>query len=376
MTEPTKAPQTKSLFQPAVKYPEDIFTPAKPDETQQLADTLNYLTAFKGWRTRSEIYERVFPDGENMALRIDGPRGAGCFMTYRNDGGIRIGTGPLNTEIAGSCVLGLYSEGGTNQKHLSTSYYEYNMGGTASKGIALSIKATGDVVEECEGGQHSIKATKILITATDQLEIDGQNILIAAQGDLQLQGASVNTITVNQKDIVTGQKMNFGAGEETSMQFDPRANISVVSTGHVNHRILGDYNLETGGVMHMKGAGGTFAAPLITDNRQFGLRMNTLTKSLYGGNVSAQVNAPIVKVGGEKTPGIVKVNATDYSLDTSGKADMTIQGTSTYDVTGKMDIKGTDIEIKGAKTVVEGTGSLDLKSTGNVNITGALIYLN
>ena len=128
--------------------------------------------------------------------------------------------------------------------------------------------------------------------------------------------------------------------------------------------------------MHMKGAGGTFAAPLITDNRQFGLRMNTLTKSFYGGNVSAQVNAPIVKVGGETTPGIVKVNATDYSLDTSGKADMTIKGTSTYDVTGKMDIKGTDIEIKGAKTVVEGTGSLDLKSTGNVKISGALIYLN
>ena len=26
MTELTKAPQTKSLFQPAVKYPEDIFS--------------------------------------------------------------------------------------------------------------------------------------------------------------------------------------------------------------------------------------------------------------------------------------------------------------------------------------------------------------
>ena len=172
-------------------------------------------------------------------------------MTYRNDGGIRIGTGPLNTEIAGSCVLGLYSEGGTNQKHLSTSYYEYNMGGTEGKGVALSIKATGDVVEECVGGQHSIKATKILITATDQLEIDAQNILIAAQGDLQLQGASVNTITVNQKDIVTGQKMNFGAGEETSMQFDPRAQVNIVTPGSINMKAAQDFKLGTLGCISL-----------------------------------------------------------------------------------------------------------------------------
>ena len=53
------------------------------------------------------------------------------------------------------------------------------------------------------------------------------------------------------------------------MQFDPRANINIVSTGHVNHRIIGDYNLETGGVMHMKGAGGTFALPLIIESVWF-----------------------------------------------------------------------------------------------------------
>ena len=39
---------------------------------------------------------------------------------------------------------------------------------------------------------------------------------------------------------------------------------------------------------------------------------------------------------------------------------MTIKGTSTYDVTGKIDIKGTDIEVKGAKTVVEGTAQVEL----------------
>ena len=349
MTEPTKAPQTKSLFQPAVKYPEDIFTPTQPDETQQLADTLNYLTAFKGWRTRSEIYERVFPDGENMALRIDGPRGAGCFMTYRNDGGIRIGTGPLNTEIAGSCVLGLYSEGGTNQKHLSTSYYEYNMGGTEGKGVALSIKATGDVVEECEGGQHSIKATKILITATDQLEIDGQNILIAAQGDLQLQGASVNTITVNQKDIVTGQKMNFGAGEETSMQFDPRAQVNIVTPGSINMKAAQDFKLGTLGCISLFAIGGPGA---LVKNRLCGMSLSTKTQFAAGGTAATEIISS----------GFTTIKGTGgVEVSTAGLLDMA--GTSSAMITseGVMDVSA---------------ATLNLDGTAAVKITGAMIFLN
>ena len=147
MTTPKQ--QEKSVFFPAVDYPDDIFQQTTPDESQELGDGPRFNTLMKGWRTRSEIYERVFPDEETMTLRIDGPRGGGCFMSFRNDGGIRIGTGPENTEIAGSAVLGLYSEGGTNQKHLGASYYEYNMGGTESKGKALSVLAYGDVVEEC-----------------------------------------------------------------------------------------------------------------------------------------------------------------------------------------------------------------------------------
>ena len=348
MTEPTKAPQTKSLFQPAVKYPEDIFTPTKPDETQQLADTLNYLTAFKGWRTRSEIYERVFPDGENMALRIDGPRGAGCFMTYRNDGGIRIGTGPLNTEIAGSCVLGLYSEGGTNQKHLSTSYYEYNMGGTASKGIALSIKATGDVVEECEGGQHSIKATKILITATDQLEIDGQNILIAAQGDLQLQGASVNTITVNQKDIVTGQKMNFGAGEETSMQFDPRAQVNIVTPGSINMKAAQDFKLGTLGCISLFAIGGPGA---LVKNRLCGMSLSTRTQLAAGGTAATDIISS----------GFTTVKGTDIDISAKALVDIVGADAGLTATAGDASLTGTTATITGRT---------------QVKIEGSMIYLN
>ena len=361
---------------PAKTYPDSVFSQTSPDETQTTEGTIRLTTLVKDCRTRGEIYTRIFPDNTNAALCLDGPvtGSSSGHITLDSIGRIKFITGDRtdNSPVSGQLQMKTF---GQIQQHMEASYIEYNAG-QDDKEFALNVKAYGKICEECVGHQRTIKGEKIVIDANDLLVLKGQNVRIQAVGEIQLAGGQMTKVMVNDKEIILGQKMVFGAGEDTRFAFDPRSSVSVVSTGHVNHRILGDYNLETGGVMHMKGAGGTFAAPLITDNRQFGLRMNTLTKSFYGGNVSAQINAPIVKVGGEKTPGIVKVKATDYSLDTSGKADMTIKGTSTYDVTGKMDIKGTDIEVKGAKTVVEGTGSLDLKSTGNVKITGALIYLN
>ena len=347
MTTPKQ--QEKSVFFPAVDYPDDIFQQTTPDESQELGDGPRFNTLAKGWRTRSEIYERVFPDEETMTLRIDGPRGGGCFMSFRNDGGIRIGTGPENTEIAGSAVLGLYSEGGTNQKHLGASYYEYNMGGTESKGKALSVLAYGDVVEECIGGQHSIKATKILITATDQLEIDGQNILIAAQGDLQLQGASVNTITVNQKDIVTGQKMNFGAGEETSMQFDPRAQVNIVTPGSINMKAAQDFKLGTLGCISLFAIGGPGA---LVKNRLCGMSLSTRTQFAAGGTAATEIISS----------GFTTIKGTGgVEVSTEGLLDMA--GTSSAMITseGVMDVSA---------------ATLNLDGTAAVKITGAMIFLN
>ena len=354
----------------------------QPDESQELGDGPRFNTLVKGYRTRAEIYERIFPDEETMSLRIDGPRGAGCFMSYRNDGGIRIGTGPLNTEIAGSSVLGLYSEGGTNQKHLSTSYYEYNMGGTESKGTALSIIATGDVIEECVGGQHSIKATKILITATDQLEIDAQNILIAAQGDLQLQGASVNTITVNQKDIVTGQKMNFGAGEETSMQFDPRAQVNIVTPGSINMKAAQDYKLGTLGCISIFAVGGPGA---LVKNRTVGASVSTKTTFAAGGNIASD----IVSSGFTKIQGTGGVEITTPAmLDMAGTADVILSSEGMLDVVatdiniGAEDsatttVQGINTTVKGTTTTVEGTTQAELKSSGgSIKVIGTMIYLN
>ena len=271
---------------PANNYPTGIFQQNTPDETQRLLKGPEFTTLVKGWRTRSEIYERIFPDQETAILRIEGPRRGGCFMTFHNNGGVRLRSGPIDTEVAGSGIIGVHSEGGKYEKHLSCSYYEYNTGPTEHEGVALSIAAYGDVVEETIGGTRYIKATKIAIIATDQLDIEGQNIKIQAQGELQMAASSILTGSVNDKEIITGQKMTFGAGEDTKMQFDPRAQVNIISPGNINHKVLGDYKLTSLGCVSLFGVGG---AGTLVKNRSVGMSVSTKTKFAAGGTSATDI---------------------------------------------------------------------------------------
>ena len=317
-----------SLTFPAQNYPTGIFEQTTPDETQELTDSPTFTTLVKGWRTRSEIYERMFPDGETGTLRIDGPRRGGCFQTFKSDGGIRIRTGPLDTEVAGAAVLGLYSEGGTVQKHLSCSYYEYNIGGEENDKQALNVLAYGDVVENCEGGTRYIKATKILIEATDQLEIEGQNIKITAEGELQMQAASIIAATVNEKDIVTGQKMTFGAGEETSMQFDPRAQVNIITPGSINMKAAQDFKLGTLGCISLFAVGGPGA---LVKNRLCGMSLSTRTQFAAGGTAATD----LVSTGFTTVKGTGGVEVfTPAMLDLSGTASAMITSDGVMDIAG------------------------------------------
>ena len=94
------------------------------------------------------------------------------------------------------------------------------------------------------GGTKHILASKIEITATEELVLNGQTIKLQATGDIEMAAASFTTAQVNKKEIVIGQNMKFGAGEDTDLQFDPRASRNVVSTGNINHKILGTYKLS------------------------------------------------------------------------------------------------------------------------------------
>ena len=210
----------------AKEYPNNIFKQTTPDEEQSLSDQPRFQTWYKGWITRSEIYERMLPDGLTCALRIDGP--SDSAFSLDDKGNVRILTGK-KTQVAGSGVLGIKTWG-QQQLHNERSNIQYCAGGTENEGQALNVIAYGDVVEQLIGGTRHLTATKVIITATEELVLNGQTIKLQAQGDIEMGAAAINTEQINKKDIILGQNMKFGAGEDTDLQFDPRSSKNIVST--------------------------------------------------------------------------------------------------------------------------------------------------
>jgi hypothetical protein len=270
-----------------------IAKPLTPDETQDTSGIrLSY--AYKGYRTRASIYERILPDKLTTALCIDGPSGSDNAMTFHNDGRITVMTGARDpNKGAASGKLNITTYGGLH-KHEGRVNMEFNEGDNQKPqgdGQALNIICYGDYIDEAKGSERIIKANIIRIEAVEELVLSGGSIKIQSQSDIEMAATAINSAQINKKDIILGQKMSFGAGEETSIQFDPRSNQSVVSPGHISHVIAGDYKQYIGGVSNITAAGGTFAVPLVKD------RFNTYkVKSLLGNTeISSTVGTTSIK---------------------------------------------------------------------------------
>ena len=323
----------------AKTYPDTIFQPTTPDETQELSGGPRYQTWYKGYLTRSEIYERMMPDELTKALRIDGPADGGATIVMNNRGQIKLLAKP-QTGIAGTGTLDIRT-GGSNQLHEGRTNIQYNEGGTENDGQALNVLCYGDYVEQSIGSTRYIKAAKIEITATEELVLNGQTVKIQAQGDIEMAAAAIVSAQVNKKDIIIGQKMSFGAGEDTDMQFDPRASKNIVSPGNVNHKVLGDYKIKSLRNMSVNAVTGLFMSSPATTTIQ-GL----------GGMIM-------------NGPGGMNLKGAKTSIET---ADLDLKSAKTSFETADFDVKSAKVDL---------TGTADVSITGaNVRITGALIYLN
>ena len=328
-----------STVKPAKTYPDTIFKQKTPDEAQQLNSGPRFNTWYKGWFTRSEIYERMMPDGLTSALRIEGPDSGGAAIVMNSKGNIKLITGK-RTDVAGSGTLDINTQG-SNQLHNGRTNIQYNEGGTEGDKQALNVLCYGDHIEQAMGSKRQIKASKIIITATEELVLEGQNISINAQGDLQMAASSFTTAQVNKKDIVIGQNMKFGAGEDTDLQFDPRASKNIVSPGNVNHKVLGTYKIKSLRRMEIKGVASLFMSSPAT----------TTVQGLAGMIVNG--------------PGGMNLKSAKTTFET---ADFNV-------VSAKTDFKTADFNLDAAKLDLTGTGDASL-SGANVRISGALIYLN
>lgn len=338
--------------------------PTTPNETQTLEETPRYNTWYKGSLTRSEIYERMFPDGQTCALRIDGPGDA--FFTLDNTGSIKIVTGIHDPELGASSGKLCIQSYGQQQQHFERTDIEYNSG-TDEEGQALNIIAYGDVVEDSVGSERHIKAQKIVISAVEELILAGQTVKIQANngsGTIEMYAGSVEKNTVNDKEIISGQRMTFGVSEDTSLQFDPRASVNWISPGHVNWKILGDYKQWVGGASQQIVAGGTPVPPLIQDRTE-----TYQVSTLLGGMrfIAATEDITLTATAG----GLYGYSVLGMDFATTG--DVLISSAA-----GTMDIlAGTDINIAATGSVdISAILNIDLTATANVTVKGAIINLN
>ena len=141
-----------------------IAKPLTPDETQDTSGIrLSY--AYKGYRTRASIYERILPDKLTTALCIDGPAGSDNAMTFHNDGRITVMTGTRDpNKGAASGKLNITTYGGLH-KHEGRVNMEFNEGDNQKPqgdGQALNIICYGDYIDEAKGTERIIKANIIL----------------------------------------------------------------------------------------------------------------------------------------------------------------------------------------------------------------------
>ena len=328
-----------STVKPAKTYPDTIFKQKTPDEAQKLNNGPRFNTWYKGWFTRSEIYERMMPDGLTSALRIEGPDSGGAAIVMNSKGNIKLITGK-RTDVAGSGTLDINTQG-SNQLHNGRTNIQYNEGGTEGKGEALNILCYGDHVEQAMGSERHIKAKIIRIKATEELVIDGQNVRIQAQGDLQMSASSFTTAQVNKKDIVIGQNMKFGAGEDTDLQFDSRASKVILSPGNVSHTIAGAYKIKSLRRMEV--------------NAITGLFMSTPATATLQGLAGMIINGP----------GGMNLNTAKTTFATG---DFSVNSAKTNFTTA-------DFNINSAKIDMTGTADVTIKGL-NVRLKGTLIYLN
>ena len=331
-----------SKVKPAKTYPDTIFGQKTPDEAQNLVNGPRFNTWYKGWFTRSEIYERMMPDGLTSALRIEGPDSGGAAIVMNSKGNIKLITGK-STDVAGSGTLDINTQG-SNQLHNGRTNIQYNEGGTEGDKQALNVLCYGDHIEQAMGSKRQIKASKIIITATEELVLEGQNISINAQGDLQMAASSFTTAQVNKKDIVIGQNMKFGAGEDTDLQFDPRASKVILSPGNVSHTIAGTYKIKSFRRTSINGVAGLFMSG---------------SKTTVQGLASMVVNGP----------GGMNLKSAKTTFET---ADFDVTSAKTTFNTADFDINSAKIDMTAATGDASLTGtSVRLKSRGE-----GKIYLN
>ena len=283
-------------------------------------------------------------NGDLALLSGKGGKGKACGgrMLVNTAGGQLIKSGATTAEYSGSKNNPVEGGGSSDNSENSTAY----------SGMYWGAKT-----EEVKG-TYTVNAQHIELVA-DTISLKGESKIIIETPELIQNIDSAESKIVTEKKDVTSS--NTEVKEETTSTFDPRGSKNIVTTGHLNHSILGDYALQVDGFMDLQVQGKSFNIMLV-ENRSAALTIG-VNGEKNGGKFFVFAKGTFDLASGLTTG--------DLNLSTLGK----LQTSSTKET--KIEAT-TDITVEATKgiTMEAKTDNITIDAKKDVVIEGAKIYLN
>jgi len=343
----------------------DSKPPKTPDETQDTEITREITVLMNGkrhaivcengectWADKTGVAGiTLSSNGDMIMLSGKGGNGNACggrMLINAKGGQLAKYEGPVITEASASTTSPTEGEGsGTSAT-------------SATNKLACSNLYYGDAITECHG-ELRLRATKVVIEAADVLSLIGKSkVLIQAGpsggGEIQLNAGKIKQTCDTSVEEVLGQKSTTVA-EKTDLQFDPRASVNIISPGHVNWQILGDYQQTIGGVSKTEVAGAVLSTPMIVD-RVFSFSVDALLGNMNFTSVVGNITQTATAGALTQFAGL--------ALTSTAGAKVNIAAGEGVDVTSAL----------GDVSVESLAGAVSLKAKTDVKVQGAFIYLN
>lgn len=207
---------------------------------------VQYITTFDP-KTGATNWMVVMDTGANFRITESGdivligakPNGAACggkFIQKTPGDEIKKIDGKSHTEIGGDKTSG---DNTTNEPNSEDS-------------PAYSLKVYGNAYIESQGGHMSLRGTNVTVNAVSVLALKSdKDILLQAGengGKITMNAGTVETNCAFIRDNVSGGiYKSVPSGEETTTSLDPRSSVNIVSSGSIQHKILGDLKLQVTG---------------------------------------------------------------------------------------------------------------------------------
>ena len=285
-------------------------------------------------------------NGDIAVLSGKGGKGNACGgrLLINTKNGQLIKSGPVVQEITASKVNPGEGEGPKDN---------------SDTGDAESKLLYGNGVEEVLGDK-TIKAKHIVLDADTITLRGGTQIIVDTPEWVEELGMKTSKIDSVDEEV-RAQKVSE-ISEDTSIGFDPRASKNIVSRGHINHRIMGDYAIKVDGYMDLQVMGNSFGVMLVK-NRSAALTIG-VNGVKNGGKFFVFTKGTFDLASGLTTG--------DLNLSTLGKFQTSSTLETKIEATTKVEVEaktGVDIEAT--------TGDVKIEAkAGNFDVDALKIYLN